>query len=224
MVSSSLASQAYVFDPRPHYPLRIALKRYWKASSPDAQDPDALTLIFTHGTGFHKEQWEPTIDDLYSLFNGKESVKIRDVFAIDMANHGDSAILNEKELLGERYNPICTCDAKCGGDTLNTEYAIGAWEEYARSIHACLAGLGTGLDVDFSKRRLVGIGHSMGAVSLCVVVFSTAMINSTYSQYYVPQLPTRSQIRISHLRGAHVHGREVYGEAFCDARWRRSKP
>jgi hypothetical protein len=42
------------------------------------------------------------------------------------------------------------------------------WEEYGRVIHAFLTGFGTGVDVDFSTRRLVGIGHSMGAVGLYV--------------------------------------------------------
>ena len=31
-----------------------------------------------------------------------------------------------------------------------------------------LTGLGTGVDVDFSGRNLVGIGHSLGAVALYV--------------------------------------------------------
>jgi len=42
--------------------------------------------------------------------------------------------------------------------------AVG-WEEYGRSIHLFLAGLGTGVDVDFTGHKLVGVGHSMGAVS-----------------------------------------------------------
>ena len=43
-----------------------------------------------------------------------------------------------------------------------------SWEDYARSVHAFLAGLGSGVDVDFSKRNLVAVGHSMGAVAMCV--------------------------------------------------------
>lgn len=42
------------------------------------------------------------------------------------------------------------------------------WQEYARSIHAVLANLGTGINVDFRSRKLVGVGHSMGAVSMYV--------------------------------------------------------
>lgn len=34
-----------------------------------------------------------------------------------------------------------------------------------------LAGLGKGVNVDFTKRKLVGIGHSMGAISLYVPIF-----------------------------------------------------
>lgn len=40
------------------------------------------------------------------------------------------------------------------------------WEEYGRSVHAFLAGLGTGIPVDFNTRNLVGVGHSMGGVAL----------------------------------------------------------
>lgn len=44
--------------------------------------------------------------------------------------------------------------------------SIVSWEEYARSVHSFLAGLGKGIPVDFSTRSLVGIGHSMGGVAL----------------------------------------------------------
>ncbi|SJL10133.1 uncharacterized protein ARMOST_13517 [Armillaria ostoyae] len=144
---TSLSTQSYVFDPRPSYPLVSTLKRYWKPSSPFLEDSDALTLIFAHGTGFHKEQWEPTIEDLFSYIETRGGLKIREVWSIDASNHGDAAILNE-EVLQWGYE-----------ETFR-------WEEYARSIHALFMGLGTGVDVDFTSRRLVGIGHSMGAVSL----------------------------------------------------------
>jgi hypothetical protein len=65
-----LVSKSYVYDPRPNYPLLITAKRYW---IPDASyDNDALTLIFAHGTGFHKENWEPTIDDPHSRVTAEE--------------------------------------------------------------------------------------------------------------------------------------------------------
>ncbi|KAJ3492874.1 hypothetical protein NLJ89_g11149 [Agrocybe chaxingu] len=156
-MSTGFQTQTYTFDPRPAYPLLTVAKRYWRPSTSDP-DPDALTLIFAHGTGFHKEQWEPTIDDLQALLDGavrskegKEGVKIREIWTIDAANHGAAAILNEKAL------------------KLGYELMFG-WEEYARSLHLFLSGLGTGVDVDFSTHNLVGIGHSMGAVSLTLTL------------------------------------------------------
>ncbi|KAJ7057046.1 Alpha/beta hydrolase fold-1 [Mycena amicta] len=140
----SLASKAYIFDPRPNYPFLISAKRYWLASSLHLDDSDALTLVFAHATGFHKELYEPTIEDLYMCERGR--IRIRDVWSIDAPNCGESADLNE-EYLRWGYEPIF------------------GWQEYGRAIHAFLTGLGTGVDVDFSKRRLVLIGHSFSAVS-----------------------------------------------------------
>ncbi|KAJ7172983.1 hypothetical protein C8R43DRAFT_978122, partial [Mycena crocata] len=142
----SLASQSYVFDPRPNFPLFLTAKRYWDASSHSVNDPDAFTLIFAHATGFHKEHYEPTIEDLYKRIEGG-ALKIREVWSIDCPNSGDAALLNE-ETLRWGYEPIF------------------GWQEYARGIHAFLTGLGTGVDVDFSTRRLALVGQSMGAVAL----------------------------------------------------------
>ncbi|RDB28270.1 Abhydrolase domain-containing protein mpaH [Hypsizygus marmoreus] len=144
----TMSSESYVFDPRPNYPLVVTAKRYWKQSSPYLDDPEALTLIFAHGTGFHKEQWEPTMDELNILLEGNHGAfKVREMWSIDAPNHGDAAVLNEKALKWG-YEPVF------------------GWEEYGRTLHAFLTGFGTGVDVDFSKRRLVGIGHSMGASCL----------------------------------------------------------
>ncbi|KAJ6590066.1 Alpha/beta hydrolase family-domain-containing protein [Mycena vulgaris] len=148
---SALASQSYVFDPRPRYPLLITAKRYWDPASPHRDDPDALTLVFTHGTGFHKEMYEPTLEDLHRLIlqRGGGGPKIREAWAVDAPNHGDAAVLNEEALRA--------------GYEEGAEPVFG-WQEYARGLHALLAGLGTGVDVDFSARRLVFLSHSMSAV------------------------------------------------------------
>lgn len=163
-IMSTVNSQSYVFDPRPNYPLLITAKRYWRSNSKYLNDSDALTLVFTHGTGFHTEQWEPTIDDLYALLDNKTSVKVREVWGIDAPNHGDAAVLNEKALKWG-YDTICLSLFYSDFHSLITWCTV-QWEEYGRSIHAFLAGLGTGVDVNFNTRRLVGIGHSMGAVCL----------------------------------------------------------
>ena len=106
----SLQQESYVFDPRPRYPLVVTAKRYW---DPElfSEDPDALTAVFTHGTGFHKEQWEPTFDDLVSLLKGSGHAgkRIREFWSLDCPNHGDAAILNEREL-EYGYEVFCTCN------------------------------------------------------------------------------------------------------------------
>lgn len=102
-----LAVQSYVFDARPNFPLLMSAKRYWNPSSPYLNDPDAFTLIFAHGTGFHKEHYEPTLEELYSMIPDG-GPKIREAWSIDSPNHGDAAVLNEQTLLWG-YEPICMC-------------------------------------------------------------------------------------------------------------------
>ncbi|KZT01785.1 alpha/beta-hydrolase [Laetiporus sulphureus 93-53] len=158
-----LHSQALVCDARPDFPLRIAVKRYWEPRI-SSEDPDALTLILAHGAGHHKEHWEPVIESLYRLSQrsarGMHRVKIRDVWSMDCPNHGDAAVLNEH--------------------TLKWGYHYFSIEDYARAVHILLSGHGSGIDVDFSTRRLVGIGHSMGAVALtlCMTYWPKPKIQS----------------------------------------------
>nr|GAT61200.1 predicted protein [Mycena chlorophos] len=122
--------------------MRLTATRYW---DPATSSPDGYTIICAHATGFHKEHFEPTIQDLYAIL--PSSLKVREVWTVDAANSGAAADLNEEYL-------------RWGFDD------VFGWQEYAREMHAFLAGLGTGLDgVDFSKHRLVLVGHSFGAVA-----------------------------------------------------------
>ncbi|KAJ3930534.1 MAG: Alpha/beta hydrolase fold-1 [Lentinula lateritia] len=174
-MSPPLLSESYVFDPRPYYPLVSTVKRFWDPS----WTVDGLTLVFTHGTGFHKEQWEPTIDDLLELIRQQNpnKIKVREIWTIDAPNHGDAAILNEKSLQ-HGYE------------------AVFQWQEYARSIHAFLTGRGRTLlgnlnldsenravmdNFDFSSHTIVGIGHSMGAISLLLSLDFVPSIESLFA-------------------------------------------
>ena len=49
---------------------------------------------------------------------------------------------------------------------LSTFLCAVRWEDYARLLHAFLNGMGTGVDVDVRKHRIIGIGHSLGANAL----------------------------------------------------------
>ena len=63
------------------------------------------------------------------------------------------------------------------------------WGEYARSVHDFLTGQGKGIPVDFSSRKLVGIGHSMGAVALYVLSPLSTQIPFTHPSSFFPQNP-----------------------------------
>ncbi|KAI0795586.1 Alpha/beta hydrolase fold-1 [Abortiporus biennis] len=154
-------TESFTFDPRPSYPLVTTAKRYTHPLfQPNSKD--AFTLLFTHGSGFHKEHWEPTLQDLVSNLG---QIKVKEVWSIDCPNHGDAAILNEN-VLGWGYD------------------AVFPWEEYARTTYLFLTNQGTGIPVDFSKHKVIGIGHSMGAIALML------------SRTYTPTLPLRSIILV----------------------------
>ncbi|KAF8452387.1 Alpha/beta hydrolase family-domain-containing protein [Boletus edulis BED1] len=157
--SNVVLSRIYVFDPRPRFPFQIVAKRYWIGDCPDGPGvsktlEDDLTLVFMSGNGTPKEQWEVTIQRLFQHQQAapRKTVQFHDMWSLEMPNQGDSAVLNE--------------------EVLRWGYDIFSWEVYARGVHAFLAGLGTGVDVDFSKRKLALVGHSLGgAVALLVTTY-----------------------------------------------------
>ncbi|KIJ59896.1 hypothetical protein HYDPIDRAFT_140079 [Hydnomerulius pinastri MD-312] len=168
--------KSYVFDPRPRFPFRITAKRYC-AREPPASDAhsnarsDALTLVFAHAGGVHKEHWEPIIHRLFEEHSGsaESSVSIEDMWTFAAPNHGDAAELNE-EPLAWGYEQMAP------------------WEDYGRGIHAFLAGLGTGVDVNFSQRRLVAVGHSMGAVAMILSTTFFPLLKFSSMHLIVPML------------------------------------
>lgn len=145
--ASTLKCESYVLDMRPRYPLLVTAKRYWHPEH-CSQDEDAVTFVCSHGGGFSKEHWEPTLDYLYAHLVGPQNrggIKVREVWSVDAPNHGYAAVLNE-EVLEWGYDRAYP------------------WEDYARCIHAVICGFGGG--VDLRGRKLVGLGHSMGANAL----------------------------------------------------------
>ncbi|KAI0061134.1 alpha/beta-hydrolase [Artomyces pyxidatus] len=144
----SLHSQSYVFDPRPHSPLLVSVKRYWVPRL-ESKDPGALTLVLMHGVSFHNEQWEPLLEDLYRIMATTDlEVPIRDVWAIEAPTHGESAVLNDAVLHPQAAQ------------------SFSSYREYKNAVHLVLSGQGKGIDVDFKTRDLIGVGHSMGCVPL----------------------------------------------------------
>jgi hypothetical protein len=91
----------------PNDELKIALHDYRITES----RPDALTLLFTHGTSFNKDLWHMLIDELLS---DKEVARdVKRVVAIDAVTHGDSAVANAGKL-GEKSAYSSCGPASCG--------------------------------------------------------------------------------------------------------------
>ncbi|KAJ4483833.1 Alpha/beta hydrolase family-domain-containing protein [Lentinula aciculospora] len=71
-------------------------------STRDPQVNQGLVLMMAHGTGYHKEHWEPTIEHLFDYESEQQVAKIpptltiRECWAIDVQNHGEAAVLNEQ--------------------------------------------------------------------------------------------------------------------------------
>lgn len=98
-------SKSHIFDPRPDFPLLISVKRYWDPQT-SSNDPDALTLVLAHATGYPKETWEPFIDDLFALVRKQSNVKIKDIWSIEAPNHAEMADVNEP-VLDWSFRPVC---------------------------------------------------------------------------------------------------------------------
>ncbi|KAJ1820674.1 hypothetical protein LPJ56_001270 [Coemansia sp. RSA 2599] len=142
---------------------KIAANIYSSSTAP-ANGSKRLTLLLSHANGFHKEMWEPTLERLFSQQNGIWS--IAKAVAIDGYNHGDSAILNRKQIDREDFSP---------------------WFMNARDILAVVRQLQE--DEQKTKRSsadisssIVGIGHSWGAASL---LLSEIMSPLTFSSLII---------------------------------------
>ncbi|KAK0484287.1 Alpha/Beta hydrolase protein [Armillaria luteobubalina] len=66
-------------------PLVSTAKRY----RPSTANKKGYILVFAHGTGFHKEHWEPIIERLYA-----HGGPVVEAWAIDAQTHGAAATLN----------------------------------------------------------------------------------------------------------------------------------
>ncbi|KAJ7291789.1 Alpha/beta hydrolase fold-1 [Mycena rebaudengoi] len=112
--------------------------------TPARSDTAGLTLLCAHGAGTHKEQWEPTLDRIFSKIQSPDShMQVREAWSVDWQSHGMGAIVNEAEL---KNRP--------GVSVVEWADAIAA---FVRSPH--LRG-----------HRIVAIGHSAGSSA---VVLST---------------------------------------------------
>ncbi|KAJ7114844.1 Alpha/beta hydrolase family-domain-containing protein [Mycena epipterygia] len=119
--------------------LKMTAKRY--TSPYYSTGIGGLTLIFAHGVGGYKEQWEPMISEIFRLQHSKAPHhRIHEAWALDRQNHGDSALLNKEALSTSRP-----------GGVSSYEWA-DAIAAFARSSR-------------MRGKRLVAISHSAGALA-----------------------------------------------------------
>ncbi len=150
-------SQSFTVSPTDDYPFFLTAKRYWTEHS----DKDGLTLFLMHSTGFHKECWEPTLERVFS----RASSGVQEAWVLDCPNHGASAALNEITLRRPEF--YCTCKSILYSK-LGAEKSLVTCEKYAFAARRFLAH-----DPSFRPKRLVGIGHSLGGVSMWVRLLLT---------------------------------------------------
>ena len=154
-----MLSQSITIPPTSSYPLHITAKRYPFPRFDVDANPRARTLLVLHSTSFHKETWEPSLSHLFELATreGGEAL-IREAWAVECPNHGQSVELNEDAFKEGEYANSCTCFLPRSSLWVDGLAQVSC-EHYAIAIHQFL----TSGVVDFSNRNLIGIGHSLGA-------------------------------------------------------------
>ncbi|KAF8230932.1 alpha/beta-hydrolase [Tricholoma matsutake] len=184
-------NQAVTLTPTDGYPLHITAKRYWLPEQEAlSHNPYALTLILLHATSFHKETWEPSLEHLFKLSSQPGSVvKIREAWALDCPNHGASSQLNEDALMRPEFYNNFTC------------------HKYAQAVHHFIsAGPSHGAQVDFRKRNLVGIGHSLGGNAMLILQYLEPIIPFSSLIIVEPMISPAGPQHLKNLRSILVKG------------------
>ncbi|KAJ7446320.1 Alpha/beta hydrolase family-domain-containing protein [Mycena latifolia] len=79
------------FQSAPGKFLKMTADRYSTRES--AANAEGLTLIFGHGIGSHKEQWEPIIEEIFRLQHSKvPHQRLHEAWTLDRQNHGDAVL------------------------------------------------------------------------------------------------------------------------------------
>ncbi|KAH9942036.1 alpha/beta-hydrolase [Amylocystis lapponica] len=141
-MTSFLASSVSLTDTSDAIPgLQLVAKRYVHNLNARPAPTTGLTLIFTHCTGTHKEIWEPVIGALMKLtLPGTDTPLVREAWAVDTQNHGDSAVLNAALFENDAVRFSAT--------------------DLASGLRALVAS------DHLAGHQVIGIGHSFGASAI----------------------------------------------------------
>ncbi|KAG6910003.1 hypothetical protein DXG01_014003 [Tephrocybe rancida] len=180
----------------PDTDLQSTAKRYTRTVGASR---DGLTLLLAHGVGSRKtptqpndrslsltqivpdkEQWEPTLEQIFRLQQSKGNDRIREAWAFDWQSHGEAAVLNE-ELLKSYKGSVYTAAV--------VEYALSL--EYFVKSH-------------LKGHRVVAVGHSAGTGAILL-----SMKNSpAHSPPYVAVFLVEPTILSQELFDSHAKERE----------------
>ncbi|ETI21998.1 hypothetical protein G647_06068 [Cladophialophora carrionii CBS 160.54] len=129
--------------------LYLAVKQYIPKDNPDPQ-PGDVTIIGAHANGFPKELYEPLWDDIHAR-SKKHGFRIRSIWIADVAQQGQSSVLNEQLL---------------GNDP--------GWNDHPRDLLLMI-----NLKRHLMPRPIIGIGHSMGGSHLVNLAYMHPRLLST---------------------------------------------
>ncbi|KAG4433916.1 hypothetical protein IFR05_010613 [Cadophora sp. M221] len=117
--------------------LHLSIKQYTPLDNLQPQEGD-VTIIGAHANGFPKELYEPLWEDIHARSKAS-GFRIRSIWIADVAQQGQSSVLNEGLL---------------GNDP--------AWSDHPRDLLHMINHFRASMPLP-----IVGIGHSFGANTLC---------------------------------------------------------
>ncbi|KAJ7031718.1 Alpha/beta hydrolase fold-1 [Mycena alexandri] len=132
--------------------LKMSAKRYRTPES--SRNSAGLSLLFTHCVGGHKEQWEPVIERILELRHSE----VREAWAFDWQNHGDSAVLNHEIL----------------NSTPSRVYGVSAFE-WSEAIAGFISS------PHMRGRRILPVGHSAGAGTMVLTARNKPLRDIPYA-------------------------------------------
>ncbi|KAK7046442.1 AB hydrolase-1 domain-containing protein [Favolaschia claudopus] len=150
-ISSITVDCPYNVKDAPGQTLKMSATRYLTAES--ARNSQGLVLLFAHCIGANKEQWEPTIQRIFTL---RPSV-LHEAWAFDFQTHGESAALNRKLL----------------ETSASRQYGVSIFE-WSDAITAFLDS------PQMLGKRIVAVGHSVGAGAMTLAARGRALSSLPY--------------------------------------------
>ncbi|KNZ75953.1 Peroxisomal membrane protein LPX1 [Termitomyces sp. J132] len=143
---------------------------------------DGLTLVFAHCVGSHKEQWEPTIEQIFRLQQSKNRRdRIREAWAFDWQSHGDAAVIN--------------------AGVLNSRNEAVSPVEWALALESFV-------NLHLKGHRVVAFGHSAGTAAMSVLSCPVMLASSSKSKYFLVLFLVEPTILSQELFDAHAKERE----------------